>query len=809
MFQRALVALLVMGSFMTGQVADPLTAAQKILDKTSSASVADLWTHARDLTLLGEDIAPILREGLKSGAAGTRYVAARTLALLIDDPSATKVLVDLAKGNDAVELRSLAIEFMGQNEMEAAAPDLVQLLNQPLPGPLRVRVAQAVYQVSLDQRESVRTLLRELLASTDSETRTTAALALAEVGQIEAARPVLDELREDPSLRGRLANLYLHLEQWKELAVRSREMGPPSSGPSSNELLEDLMAMVSELHQDGDKFSKDELLDGAARGLVQILDPHSSFLTPKELEAWDFDLNPSYGGIGAYVNLDDDGQIFIARPIYSGPAYREDLRTGDKIIKVDGWDTVGHELQDITKRMKGPAGTNVTLTIYRRGWQKFREFSIKREIIRIPTVNAEMLPGNIGYAQLTTFGGSTAAELEIALEDLEKKGMTSLILDLRSNSGGYLQAAKDVAGKFLSGNQEICYWEGRNTRVAPRRHLYSSEGSKVRTLPLVVLINRWSASASEIVSGALQDHKRAIVIGERSFGKGSVQRFFDVLSRPSEPFTDEARSNGFYDEGEEFIDRNRNGIWDVNEPFTDRPERNGAWDRGEPFTDKNNNKRRDSDEEFVDQNGDGRYQGPEMFQDQNKNGDYDRGPQVKLTIARYFLPSGRSIHTERDKEGKVLSKGGVLPDELITLRPFEGWKVEEFARIRETGLITEYVDDLAKTAPEALQKLAESDSRSTVSYPKFDELYTKLSTPLKGDDVRLELRFQIRKRASDQRGREYVADVEEDPQLQRGIFQALSRGGVAIDTVPAYTFLTGKVPEPIDPAKEEVGERNG
>ena len=330
------------------------------------------------------------------------------------------------------------------------------------------------------------------------------------------------------------------------------------------------------------------------------------------------------------------------RPIYSGPAYKMKLKSGDRILKVDGWRTQGHALPDITKRLKGPAGTTVKLQIYRRGWSKPRDLEVTRALIRIPTVNWDMLPGNVGYVQLTTFGFTTGSELEDALVDLESRGVKALIMDLRFNSGGYLRVAREVAGKFLDGEQVICYWEGRNRREAPRRTLYSLEPDRIRKLPLVVLVNRYSASASEIVAGAMKDHGRAVVIGERTFGKGSVQRFYDLDRWPSEPFEDTLRPNGLYDSSERFLDDNGNDRWDPGEPFQDKPKYNGRWDDGEIFTDANSNSKWDEGEQFVDQNDNKRYDPPEKFTDLNKDGNYDRGPQIKLTIARYYLPKGIS-----------------------------------------------------------------------------------------------------------------------------------------------------------------------
>src|SRR5262249_29790569 len=167
-------------------------------------------------------------------------------------------------------------------------------------------------------------------------------------------------------------------------------------------------------------------------------------------------------------------------PIYSGPASRAGLQRGDLGMKVDGWDTAERALLETTSRLKGPAGTTTKVTIFRKGWKQTRDFDIVREKIEIPTVNGDLLPGEIGYVEIDTFGGTTSEELETTLSDLEKRGAKAFVIDLRWNSGGYLKAAQEIAGKFLDGTKEICYWEGRNKRMAPRKSLKTLEPEHVR-----------------------------------------------------------------------------------------------------------------------------------------------------------------------------------------------------------------------------------------------------------------------------------------------------------------------------------------
>jgi C-terminal peptidase prc len=791
-----LLVLIALGLCAQQPVRDEATNIVAAMGKTSAA---DCWRLSNKLLDLGENARPVMKAALTRSEPLVRFGAARALWLLDKDADAARSVSEVLREQGSSDVGLLAADFIAEENLEAGASEIATQLTKAT-GAAKARLARALHGASRQYRPVARQTLREMLANPDVATAEAAALALADIGDVDSARGILEGLRDDPGARGELARLHLAVDQMRDMLSRGTG-GTRRTGEAA--LLDELKAMIREIHQDGDTWSERELMEAAAAGLVAALDPHSSYMKVEDVEEWEFDLNPTYGGIGAYVNLDEDKRIFIVRPIYSGPAYRHDLKSGDKILKVDGWDTYGHELQEITSRLKGPSGSDILLQVHRRGWSKPREFTMKRAQIRIPTVNAELLPGGVGYLQVTTFGATTTTEVENSLRELEKAGMKSLIIDLRFNSGGYLKAAQDIAGKFLTGKQAVCYWEGRNKDLAPRRYLYTTEHDHVRDVPMVVLVNRYSASASEIVSGALQDHQRATLVGERTFGKGSVQRPFPLRSLPAERFQDQPRKNGWYDEGEQFTDTNGNGTWDIGELFVDAPVRNEMYDKPESFTDANGNNRYDVGEAFVDSNGDGEWTDGEPFQDDNANGKYDRGPEVKLTIARYFLPSGRSIHTERDRKGKVLHKGGVLPHELISQRPYEGWKEEEFTRILETRKLEDYVNELAKNQRDLVIALAEGDGLDASRYPGFETLYKELETPLKPDDLRRLLRAQMRRAASDLRGREYVADILEDRQLQRAIHNALQKCGKKVDDVAAYAFLKDQVPQPLDPAKED------
>jgi carboxyl-terminal processing protease len=268
-----------------------------------------------------------------------------------------------------------------------------------------------------------------------------------------------------------------------------------------------------------DPVDSKKLIENAIQGMVSSLDPHSALLTPDAFKELQIDTQGEFTGIGIHVTMRDNLVTVIA-PIEGTPAYRAGLKAGDKIVKVDGEPT--EDLRDAVKRMRGPKGTEVIITILREGIPNPMEFKIIRDVIPIHSVKAMMLNPGYGYIWVTNFRDNTTDDLLEALNKLEKKSkpLKGLILDLRDNPGGILSQAIQVADLFLE-DGEILSIKGRlkkHTKV-----FYAHKNKVPRDYPIVVLINAGSASASEIVAGALQDQKRALILGTTSFGKGSVQ----------------------------------------------------------------------------------------------------------------------------------------------------------------------------------------------------------------------------------------------------------------------------------------------
>ena len=269
-----------------------------------------------------------------------------------------------------------------------------------------------------------------------------------------------------------------------------------------------------------DEVKTRDLITSAIKGMVSSLDPHSGYMTPDSFKELQVETKGEFGGLGIQIGIKDSVLTVIA-PIEDTPAYKAGIKAGDKIIKIAGESTRNMEIEKAVTKMRGPKGSPIVLTIMREGWNEPKDFTIVRDIIKIKSVKPKMLDASIGYIKLTQFQESTAADLSSALANLKKDGMTSIILDLRNDPGGLLNSAVDVAEQFLPPKQLVVYIKGRTGDKIE----YFTEGDKpyYAEIPMVVLVNQGSASASEIVAGALKDWKRAIIIGTQTFGKGSVQ----------------------------------------------------------------------------------------------------------------------------------------------------------------------------------------------------------------------------------------------------------------------------------------------
>ena len=307
------------------------------------------------------------------------------------------------------------------------------------------------------------------------------------------------------------------------LAVTSSLMAQNNTVKAINKLRLAAMA-ISSLYVD--KVDEDKLVEDAIRGMVGTLDPHSAYSTAKEAKALNESLGGSFDGIGIQFNMASDTLIVI-KPVVKGPSEKAGILAGDRIITVNDTTIAGVKMEqnEVMRRLRGKRGTMVKIGVMRRGFPEMLYFKVKRDKIPVTTIDAAyMIRPKTGYIRIGGFGLNTYKEFMDAVEKLNKKGMKNLILDLQENGGGFMQGAIQIANEFLANGDLIVYTEGRNAE----RHEYKADGSgTLKKTHLVVLVNEFTASASEIVSGALQDYDRAMVVGRRTFGKGLVQRPLD------------------------------------------------------------------------------------------------------------------------------------------------------------------------------------------------------------------------------------------------------------------------------------------
>jgi carboxyl-terminal processing protease len=263
-----------------------------------------------------------------------------------------------------------------------------------------------------------------------------------------------------------------------------------------------------------------DLIYGAIKGMLNSLDPHSGFMTPEAYKEMQVDTKGEFGGLGIQIGIKDNILTVIA-PIEDTPAHKAGIQAGDRIIKIDDKSTKDMAIHDAVSKMRGPKGTSVKIAVMREGWKEPRDFVIVRDIIKVKSVKFKMIDDKIGYVKVTQFQEKTATDLAAALSKLDNEKMSSLILDLRNNPGGLLNSAVDVTSQFLPHGKLVVYIKDKSGEKVE----YNTGGNNpyYDKPTIIVLVNQGSASASEIVAGALKDWRRAVILGVQTFGKGSVQ----------------------------------------------------------------------------------------------------------------------------------------------------------------------------------------------------------------------------------------------------------------------------------------------
>jgi len=277
-----------------------------------------------------------------------------------------------------------------------------------------------------------------------------------------------------------------------------------------------------------DEVNQSESMDSAINGLLQSLDPYSAYMSPEIFNEMQTETSGEFGGLGIEVGM-ESGVVKVISPIDDTPASKAGIKAGDYIVKINNTQVQGKSLSEAVDLMRGPVGSGIELTIRRRGEKKALIFNVIREVIQIKSVKADLLEKNIGYVRLTSFNENSGKQIEREIKKLEKNdSVKSYILDLRNNPGGLLSQAIKISDFFLE-NGEIVSTKSR--KASENRKWFAKKGDLTNGKKLIVLINYGSASASEIVAGALKDHKRAILLGENSYGKGSVQSIIPLKNR--------------------------------------------------------------------------------------------------------------------------------------------------------------------------------------------------------------------------------------------------------------------------------------
>ena len=726
----------------------------------ASRPVEELWQRARELRdaerlgsageldrILDEQLR---REDLPSQAA-ILLVASRLLGTDPDVALLSSALEPLVHERDEALARAAASLFSDRSFKELNRGNRGQLVktlqeaaqDTSFSPAYRLDFASAAYRLGGGSaRREAYAVMTGYLDSTDAELRALGTLAIAGSTEVDLKgkiRDVLKELAAVPNERGRLAAAYLEIGAEREYAeTKLRDARNKLDSTKVTEEFEELLAvkkLISDEHLEGSKVETKDLLGAAIDGMLRWMDPHSAYLTPEAYAKFFQELEADYGGIGAYVNSDPEGNFKIVRPIYSGPAYEAGLQTDDMIVRIDDWPTLGHPEEDIIKRLKGKPGTPVDLYVWRRGMDpelidrptESMKVSLRRAQIEIPAGSDQLLPGGIGLIELTTFNKRSQEQMTEWVREMQADGMRALILDMRRNPGGLLTEAREVADLFLPANKVVVKTEGRSGE--PHYERTQGPGVIAEDMPLVILTSRMTASAAEIVSGALQDHGRAVLVGRRTYGKGSVQQLVRILPEREDDWED---ANGNY-----------------------------RWDPGE-----------------------------RIKRDANGNGEVDYAPRVKLTIARYLLPSGRSIHRELDREGNLVSPGGVQPEHEIDMPLIERWRYEERERVRTGDVLQDYLAEHYAANRELFHRLAVNDTKNPELYPRFDGLVAALDTTLSRNDVRDVLRKEIRRRVQDDLGREFpFGDYVEDVQVQKAIQVALEALGQSVDDFTEYGLV--------------------
>ncbi len=723
----ALLAVVVLAAASwSARAQDPASKVDRVYARIEENRGATLWDDVRELRESGKDALEAVRQGLTRADANVRIAAGATLYGAEARDEGLEALLQVAKDSKqegarprAAHAAALVTESDASLTPEQRAKfhgRFMVVAGESDDELVKVHLFRGAY--ALNANIAARRALREIFEKPSrGEVKDEAALALASTDAFEAVRSHLRTMLSKPGQNALLARAWLKYD----FAARGRERAEerPAAEESTYALLEDILQKLEKHYYDPKLIDRKKLIEAGARGMLSSLDPYTAYYDRKMIEQLrKEELEGHYGGIGARVMMrrNQAGVLWltITEPIFSGPAYREGLRSNDVITSVEGEDTANRDQDELVRKLRGKPGTSVKIKVYRRGWKEAREFTIKREEVQLETTMSEMLPGDIGYVNYTTFGPLEGelrlkgSNIETQIHALAEKGMKALVLDLRFNSGGYLSTARQIAGMFLEEGQVILTTQARGKAV--ETHAAQTRGRIRVEVPTIVLVNEFSASASEILAGALQHYKRAFLVGERTFGKGSVQEVKEI-------------------ELDSLLIRDEDG----------RPQKD---DRGQ----------------------------------------LQYGAAARITTAKWFLPSGKTVEKERigERDGggdpdigkEKKDAGGVEPDVKVTFPDRDLWKDAEFEKLRASGKIEDYVAKEFAANKALFEKLAVMDYGDYKKYPGYDALHESLGTRATKEETRELVREFVRKRVQDERKQAFRMDLQLDVQLQRAILEA-------------------------------------
>jgi carboxyl-terminal processing protease len=691
--------------------------AEKLIQKLPEYSGNDFWTKVNEIEKLGLSIKPAVEAGIKNIQPIIRLACSKIIYKIGDKETGVKTLIELIDEDDSQKIQEMASESLsgliwndsGYGNKEEISKKLQKILDETTTPYVRLNLSHALYSTS----HSIRAVaeLKNLIQlgetkNTNGELRypglkSESALTLAEIGHFEEVTEILKDLSKEPGEKGKRAQVLLDYKQYMDFGSKSN---PSTKQKYDYKILDEILDLIKNNYVDPAKFNVTDLITAAAKGITTSLDRFSMYHTEEEKKASEEDLNKKYGGIGAYVSMRDN-LLTIERPIYSGPAYKAGLRSLDKITEVGNINTHGKNIDELIKQLKGVPGTPVKIKVYRKGWTKEKEMTLLRAAIEIKTGRYAILPGDIGVLSIISFGRTTAAEVRDGIRELNKKNVKTIIIDLRRNSGGLLQSVLQIVDMFLEKGKEILTTKDKDGHILER---FNTEDDNKIDLPVYILVDNGSASASEILAGVLQDYKKAKLIGEQTFGKGSVQTIFELASTT-------------------------------------------------------------------------------------------RKAALRLTIAKYYLPSGRCIHKEDGKEG------GLEPDIKISESERDPWKDFAFNKVLESNELDNYGNLYFSQNKELFRELAEDDGLNASRYPGFRDFFKtlreKLEIHLTENDVREILREYIRKRVADEKGEEFIVDTQNDIQLQRAIVEAAKDAGINLKNIHSYKAFANKFDKKEDAPK--------